>query len=567
VCMKALCLKRWGQLSMAALASIMVFSFSGCGSSVSSGPVEQYQQKVYVIGEIKDPAGSATEQISEIKGPADATKQVFVNRVAYDGVSADAPIFIAADRVLSLGDTMRKGLQDTYRNSYPIVVIYGGEAEINALLGILGLAQNYTLPDGFPYAEMFAIDKEGGITFAWSMYPQKQSNASPDTPDDPLVRTELFRDWISTNGTRMTQKVMAGKQEAAKAFAAAAEASTSEYEQIIHGYNHDYTFPSGRNIYKMTWSIYAVHSFEDMSDWFYVKQIGALNSKPGYRNAAIDDYGSQAVYMGSYTMDNWMGGFFSGRDTYISLLTPSPANDNSRKEVKSGIEHEFGPDVSFEKGAFPVSFGYKVKFSNETTVDVYDCDVFNNSYERLNNAAWLYHFNTVVGPIRYFLWQGLTDPSYLQRGLFQPVNNWLWKFAPMVRSHTDGQSFRAKFITERRITTHGDVGAWWVSRDPVTILQTDPYEIKVPLPYPPVMMVDNNLSVSKAGQSKAMDIGVDREWTASCDQPWCRVERANKRLNITVDENTTNANRNATITFRTLDGIGSAATLLFQSQY
>jgi hypothetical protein len=80
-------------------------------------------------------------------------------------------------------------------------------------------------------------------------------------------------------------------------------------------------------------------------------------------------------------------------------------------------------------------------------------------------------------------------------------------------------------------------------------------------------MVDNNLSVSKAGQSKAMDIGVDREWTAFCDQSWCRVERANKRLNITVDENTTNANRNAIITFRTLDGIGKATTLLFQSQY
>lgn len=236
--MNAVCFKRLVPLAVAALALIMVFSLSGCGSGGSGGSADQQQQKVYVIGEIKDPAGSATQQISEIKGPVDATKQLFVNRLAYDGVSSDAPIFIAADKVLSLGDTMRKGLQDTYRNSFPIVVIYGGEAEINALLGILGLAQNYTLPDGFPYAEMFAIDKEDGISFTWSMYPQRQSNVSTGTPDDPLVRTELFRDWISNDGARVTQKVLAGKQEAAKALAAAAEASTPEYEQIINGYNH-----------------------------------------------------------------------------------------------------------------------------------------------------------------------------------------------------------------------------------------------------------------------------------------------------------------------------------------
>ena len=163
--MNAVHFKRWGHLPMAAMALIMACMLSGCGSSSTVSSADQYQQKVYVIGEIKDPSTSATGEISEVRGPADAVKHVFVNRVAYDGVSADAPIFIAADQVLSLSDTMRKGLLDTYRNSYPIVVVHGGEAEINALLGILGLEQNYKLPENFPYAELFAVDRDAGGNF------------------------------------------------------------------------------------------------------------------------------------------------------------------------------------------------------------------------------------------------------------------------------------------------------------------------------------------------------------------------------------------------------------------
>jgi len=86
-------------------------------------------------------------------------------------------------------------------------------------------------------------------------------------------------------------------------------------------------------------------------------------------------------------------------------------------------------------------------------------------------------------------------------------------------------------------------------------------------------MVDaSSLSLSKEGQSYAMDIGVGRDWIAYCDQAWCRVEPAIgtadiKRVNITVDENRTRASRTAIITFRTYDGRGIATTEVFQSQY
>ena len=137
------------------LLSASLLLIAGCGSD-SSTPVilpspastasmvsvdKQFQQKVYIIDEIKEPtqaeSESAATQIAAVKGPAEAAKQVFVNRLPYDGTSSDAPVFIAADQVASLSDIFKQGLLATYRNSFPIILIRAGEREINTLLEIL----------------------------------------------------------------------------------------------------------------------------------------------------------------------------------------------------------------------------------------------------------------------------------------------------------------------------------------------------------------------------------------------------------------------------------------------
>jgi hypothetical protein len=90
-------------------------SLGACGSSGSGGSSVQHSEKIYVIGEI---SGTLANEIGKI----------FVRTVDYDGVAADAPIFLAADRVESLDDTMRIGIIHAYRNGYPVVVIHGGAA-------------------------------------------------------------------------------------------------------------------------------------------------------------------------------------------------------------------------------------------------------------------------------------------------------------------------------------------------------------------------------------------------------------------------------------------------------
>ena len=193
------------------IPAILLVAVTGCGSGDSGNPVsvsDQYQQKVSMIGEIKDPEASATDDIAAARGPAAAVNNVFVNRVPYDGVSTDAPIFIAADQILSLGDATKQGILGTYRNGYPVILVRGNENQINALLEIVGLGTGYTLPENFSYAELFAVDADAGAKFTWSMFPPGASRA--DSVPDPfadnaiaqLDRARLFGDWVKQNGSR-----------------------------------------------------------------------------------------------------------------------------------------------------------------------------------------------------------------------------------------------------------------------------------------------------------------------------------------------------------------------------
>jgi len=60
--------------------------------------------------------------------------------------------------VQSLTSVEREDVLNTFRNDYPIAVIHGNEKQINALLGILRLEQNDTLPAVKAHAELFSVD-------------------------------------------------------------------------------------------------------------------------------------------------------------------------------------------------------------------------------------------------------------------------------------------------------------------------------------------------------------------------------------------------------------------------
>jgi len=582
--------------AVAAAAMITACLMSGCGSGDSDMPVvlvdavEKYPQKVYVIGELKDPANGATQKASENGGIADEMKQVFVTRVSYDGASSDAPVFIAADRIHSLTDTMKKGLRDTYGNSFPIVLVRGGAEEINELLGILGLDRNYTLPDGMTYVELFAVDHEDNHVFTWSMNPPRDvtitgtddsTRVASDSTDSQYRRVGVFRDWMVKDGARLTPETRACRQEALKAIAGGASNAATELTSIADGFVKTETCTVGKNIYQLSYWTYSCHAFNSPDgveyDWFYVRQEAEFNSSGDYHfyewylgnaRAAID------YYIGSYTMNNRMPDWAS-KDSGVALIQASPQNEISTSKTKSSIEYDISGSLGFTGKSLTGKVDGGIKIKNETEFDTKDCQIENRSMDSdyWHNAKWNYKFNEVA-QIAYMYYADLAKPALLARGMFQPRNHWIWKISPKVRDSGKGQSFTSDFDIEE-IRSYGGLytPVPWAPTPASHVHAFDPtFQVKVPLNYPPLLVVDHNMDFGKDAGYKTTTITVARNWTASSNRTWCKVEPAsgtkeNTRVNITVDANKTGASRSATITFKTTDGKAADTMTVFQARY
>lgn len=614
------CLKKEGLLLVTVLVSIMVIMISGCsssGSGSSGSSDQQYQQKVYIIGEIKDPENNFTDEITAIKGPADSTKRVFVNRVPYDGVSSDAPIFMAADQVLSLSDTVKQGLLATYRNSKPIILIRGGETEINALMEILERVPNYKLPQNYPYAEMYAVSTEMVGNFSLSIYPPGSSDPSStpgayngDDTNGLLARADALRNWVTKSGTRTMSQALADSQASAKQALAASsnDISKSDLTELIKAEVDEKHFTSaakyGANTYSVVYTMYPFHQFNASDgkeyDWLYVQQEGVLSAEPRYTKFG----GVLAIQWGNYCVDPWWYGVDeckSGNVGYSALTVndivrsigkyrisnkitdttvsyglqggSSPSTTNEKTTTTSGIKFDMGGDFGFkgtgkiakesEIGA-EVSTSIKgaVSISNEKTFDTYDCTVQNVSSDIA--PTWSYEFSAVEQYGWNFVATKLKEPVKLSRSTFQPIHKWIWRFSPNVREKVQNFETTLEVGNLTSMSSHGAV--FWVPVEAVkTHTDTEPFTGKPALPFPPVIVAPSkNLNLDKKAQFKTLEVSVGRDWNATCDQDWCQAAPTtgkgdNPQFSVTVSENTTGKERKATITFKTSDYKGSTA--------
>jgi hypothetical protein len=366
---------------------------------------------------------------------------------------------------------------------------------------------------------------------------------------------------------------MANKAAVRKVLAAAA-GENAELTTLAKSFHVTNNFSAYENYYTLNYYIYSCHSFNDADgkeyDWFYVRQEGLLNSKNAYKGVQnwYDGLAHADIryYTGSYRMNNWMDGL-TQQGSGVSLVQSSPANENKSEQVTSGISVNINGKVGFSGKGGSGDVGAGVTITNSKSFSVKDCDLVNNSGDQFNNANWSYNFKKAL-QIAYFAYTGLQEPPLLSRSLFQPVNQWVWKFSSDVRDKNQNW-FYSKFDVDL-INSQGGVALAWIAQDPQHYIYPKSWQEKVPLPLPPLIVAQRNLDIaSSKGVSTALDITVSRDWTASSNQPWCQVQQsagtaANTHVNITVDDNTTGANRTAVITFKTADGKGTATTTVFQ---
>ena len=539
--------------------------------------VKLQQQKVFFVGEFQHPMTpqAGKEKLSTASRPP--IEDIFTNKVAYDGRSTDAPMFLYGESIKHLDPQIKEGILQSYNNLNPIVLLHAGEAEINALLGIVGLDQDYKAPDNMARTEIFAIDRAEGLNFRFISYPDVQDDPRIQLLDleetETNVREDLFLKWFSNRGNRITEKIKDERAEAKESLAARSGTGSADMEAYVKGFNSVFVFPGvGRNTYQFSFWIFALHDLSEEADWFYVRQEGQLFSGGGYWPRKKKDwtgsgYDIEEYYIFKYTMNNQMDGL---KQPSVEMFRSSPSTETTKTEVTSGVNWDFTGDLGFEGTKPKGNVGAKLSLKHENKVTLQDCQVFNNSLDAGSNAKWLYQFKEVKKHI-YFLYVGFDHATPLQRGLFQPINQWLWRFAPQVRAGEKYRHFRSTFGWDRVSSQGKDIAAYWLSTAKHTH-QSFEKTFYVPLPYPPVLMVDRNVSVDKKGQSLPLDIATGRGWGATCDQSWCRIDppkgtTKNPRINITVDENTTGENRKAKITFRTFDMMGYATTEVFQSKY
>jgi hypothetical protein len=530
------------------------------GVSVQVPPAELRQTMLpaYVVGDLDQPLGGLL-------------KEALLNEASYDGQSTDRLLIIDPEQVGSLTPSVI----ETFEATHPIVLVQPTAGQVNDLLLSLGRPGDYELPGGLPSTTQgplyFGIDLESnGDTFTLAIYPPASMvddtpSIAEDDPDDDIVKTSALVDWLNEDSQR--PHTATAEPSSGKDLLALANADVTT--QIL-------TFMGAT--FQVSHYVYACHALNGVdgidSDWFYVQEACTSNYSRAYRR--IEHYEGLAsteagLVAGTLSTESVIVNR-DGANSGLILHRSSPENANGTQRVTSAVNYSFGGKVGYNNvqgGLGDVSTG--VSITNSTSYDISDVTVFNDSQSRFTNAAWRYLFKRME-TVPYFYYAGLTEPVALSLGNFQPIHQWLWQVAPALRESQDGRRFLTKLDIVALSSNGGRISNAPFVSGPATHREFRfAYTLPVNLRYPPLIYATRNLSYRAEAGVQSFDLSVARDWTASSNQPWCTVSpdsgtAVNPRVNVTVDANTTNADRFADVTFETADGKGQAVTRVFQSR-
>jgi hypothetical protein len=426
--------------------------------------VEKYEGKVYLIGTLT----------GQLKEEFDAA-MTFTD---YVSGATDGAIVISSDAFGSLTQEQLDGFEVAFASRQPIILVQATAAQITAFgQQFLGESFTYTLPDGVEYAEVYAVDmEEGGHIWQWALYPPNLTD-DEDSVEEQQGRLGELVDWLQENSTRME-----GAEDATDEAAKAVASGNNELTQLVSAFVDQSNFSMLGNRYQITHFVYSCHSYDTGDDWFYVQQKCVLYGGGAYEKKKVKyNQETKGWYMDSIEIDSSMEGY-ENNPTAVGMIQSSPETENNKESATSGVNFSIGGDVGVASSGPSGKISAGVTITNSRTISILDCEVTNKSNDQANNAHWIYQFNKRCKSVSYALYAGLTDPPKLSINTFQPVNQWIWRVQPELRTKKTPMHVKLDIFL---CWTRGVIDFWWATHADHTRMNGGFWEYDVNIPYPP----------------------------------------------------------------------------------
>lgn len=387
-------------------------------------------------------------------------------------------------------------------------------------------------------------------------------------------------------------EIAAEKQAVANSLNAA-NSTGGDLKQVMNMYQKTYDASAYNQVFKIFVDAYACRAYNSApkeasgsgsnSDWFFIKQYAQLNPSGNYANEKHNGTTAAHIkgYMVYYSFDNWLVDS-SGNEVTSNVVLHKPKPDSTVGSTTEGqsSSFSFGGNIGFSglAGSGGLNFGGSFSYDQSTTVP--DCQVDNQSMAsgKDAHATWLYSFSrpqTTGHPC--IGCNDFKDAPTSARSMFQPENQWTWELSnDTARNAVKGFKFKFKW---QNGYSNGEGFAWWIKVASIQHVDWVSRETTFYVPFDAIMpplIAANDLEFNAAGAFQTMRIGTCNRWTASSDSSWCHINNTSgtpsdggSSIRVTVDPNTTGADRTAYITLSTTNAAKneSIKVEVFQSRY
>ena len=172
----------------------LLFACAGFAAAMWSGCGFEFPPAPQPVPSPEPQARPVAYRIGVLDGVLADELEEGMQLVPHSGTASDKPIVIAAEELAALSAEQVTAIHAAYAANHPIVLVYAGLNDIKALQQLLGNdAFEYALPDGVPYVEIYAVDRDAdGSMWQWSLFPPESTATeySESTVQDTESGTE-----------------------------------------------------------------------------------------------------------------------------------------------------------------------------------------------------------------------------------------------------------------------------------------------------------------------------------------------------------------------------------------